>query len=86
MKRSKKAKSCVCECHTEKKNIYHVRWKACCAKPVDGGEVTPVWGCKMKNGEIHFLIAKTKEEVAPYWRKEFGYDPIEETVDVATVD
>lgn len=73
---------CVCECHNGK-HIYHVRWKPCCAEPVDGGEKTPVWGCTMKDGEVRFLIAKKMEEVVPFWMEEFGLNPDEESVGVA---
>jgi hypothetical protein len=76
---------CECECH-KGTNLYHVRWKPCCSRPIDGGELTTVWGCKMKDGSVEFLMARKKDEVAPFLKKELGLDPIEETVDIATAD
>lgn len=38
----------------------------------------------MKNGEVRFLIAQSKDEVIPFWKKEFSLDPIEDSVGEAT--
>ena len=74
--------NCACECHRGK-NVYHVLWKACCASPVDGGKPKKVYGCAFKDGKVRFLIADSKEDVAPYWRAAgFGSErgPIEDSV------
>jgi len=76
-------KTCNCECHNGK-HLYHVRWKACCVSPVDGGKPKKVYGCTMKDGEVCFLIAQSKDEVIPFWKAEFGLDPIEDSVAEAT--
>lgn len=72
-------KKCDCECH-EGVHLYHVRWKPCCIAPIDGGEPRKIFGCTMKDDEVRYLIAKESTEVAPFWREEFGLDPIEESV------
>lgn len=74
-----KRRPCACECH-KGTNLYHVRWRPCCANPIDGGKAVPVWGCTMKDDEVRYLIAKSKDEVVPFWQKEFGLIPIAESV------